>query len=162
MTEIQPEDLVLVAVVTTPRDLEIARVLGWYRIPLRSAPKTVRVDWLALYQPGRFGPGGGAIRFVAPVRGYELTTRGELLRDEKDHPAADEPYYRLQLGPLQALPHPIPAGRWRRITFLYTTGERLLAVTKVYHPVVAAEEGRFAAALAAAYRSCLAARAKGG
>ncbi len=42
------------------------------------------------------------------------------------------------------------------------SGERLLAVAKVYHPVVAAEEGRFAAALAAAYRSYLAARAKGG
>lgn len=127
MIELQPEDLILVAVVKTPRDLEIARVLGWYRIPLRTAPKTVRVDWLALYQPGRFGPGGGVIRYVAPVRGYELTTRAELLRDEKDHPAADEPYYRLQLGPLQELPRPIPVGRWRRITFLYTTGDRLLA-----------------------------------
>ncbi len=129
--EMQAEDLVLVAVVKSPRDLEIARVLGWYRIPLRTAPKTVRVDWLALYQPGRVGPGGGAIRYVAPVRGYELTTRGELLRDEKDHPAADEPYYRLQLGPLQALPRPIPARRWRRITFFYTTGARLLTASEI-------------------------------
>ncbi len=131
MLEIQPDDLVLVAVVKTPRDLEIARVLGWYRIPLRAAPKTMRVDWLALYQPGRFGPEGHAIRYVARVRGHELTTRADLLRDEPGHPAAEEPYYRLQLGPLEALPRPIPSRRWRRITFFYTTGDRLLAASDV-------------------------------
>ena len=30
---LQPTSLVLVAVVNDPRDLEIARLLGWYRIP---------------------------------------------------------------------------------------------------------------------------------
>ncbi|MDA8216841.1 MAG: putative zinc-binding protein [Dehalococcoidales bacterium] len=39
-------------------------------------------------------------------------------------------------------------------------GPRLLAVTKVYHPIVAAEEGLFTAALAAAYGAYLADRAK--
>lgn len=131
MPEIHSNDLVLVAVIKTQRDLEIARVLGWYRIPLRSAPKTVRVDWLALYQPGSFGPEGRSIRYVAPVRGFELTTRGDLLRDEPDHPSAEEPYYKLQLGPLEVLPRPIPARRWRRITFLYTTGDRLLSAEDV-------------------------------
>lgn len=131
MLETLPDDLILVAVVKTPRDLEIARVLGWYRIPLRTAPKTMRVDWLAFYQPGSFGPEGRAIRYVAPVRGYELTTRADLLRDEKSHPAAEEPYYRLQLGPLQSLPRPIPSGHWHRITFFYTTGERLLSACEV-------------------------------
>lgn len=37
-------------------------------------------------------------------------------------------------------------------------GERLLAVTRIYHPVVAGEEGLFAAALATAYRAYLAGR----
>jgi hypothetical protein len=41
---------VLVAVVNNRRDLEIARLLGWYRIPVRSAPKAVGVDYLAFYQ----------------------------------------------------------------------------------------------------------------
>ncbi|MGD2026535.1 MAG: hypothetical protein PVI99_01855 [Anaerolineales bacterium] len=44
-----PEDLVLVVFPPTPKDMEIARVLGWYRIPLRTAPKVVAVDWLAFY-----------------------------------------------------------------------------------------------------------------
>lgn len=126
MAEIDARDLVLVALLRTPRDLEIARLLGWYRIPLRTAPKTLQVDWIAFYQPGSFGEEGRAVRYVAPVRGVELARRGELLRGEQEHPAADEPYVKLQLGPLEPLPRPIPARRWRRVTFFYTTGARLL------------------------------------
>lgn len=126
MGEIHADDLVLVAVITNPRDLDIARVLGWYRIPLQTAPKTVRVDWLAFYQTGAFGDEGCSVRYLAPVRGHELVTRLDLLQDDCDHPRATEPYYKLMLGPLQALERPISSRRWRRFTFLYTTGERLL------------------------------------
>ncbi len=35
---IDPTELILVCVLPRPRDLEIARLLGWYRIPLRTAP----------------------------------------------------------------------------------------------------------------------------
>ncbi|MCS7011235.1 MAG: hypothetical protein N2049_06800 [Anaerolineales bacterium] len=121
-----PVSLVLVCVVPTPRDLEIARLLGWYRIPFRTAPKVIAVDYLAFYQPASFGERGGQIEYIAAVRGHELTTRAELLRDEADHPRAHEEYYKIQLGPLERLPTPIRAGRWRRLTFLYTTGEYLL------------------------------------
>jgi hypothetical protein len=126
MNEIQPDDLVLVAIVNNPRDLEIARVLGWYRIPLATTPKTVRVDWVAFYQTASFGDERWSIRYFAQVRGFELVRREELLRDELDHPRAKEPYFKLQLGPLEVLPKPIPSQRWRRFTFLYSTGDRLL------------------------------------
>src|SRR5574338_60072 len=100
-------DLVLVCLVPSPRDLEIARLLGWYRIPLRTAPKVVAVDYLAFYQPASFGERAGQIEFGAQVRGHELTTRAELLRDEPDHPRAREEYFKLQLGPLEKLPRPV-------------------------------------------------------
>jgi hypothetical protein len=122
---IRETDLVLVCLVPAPRDMEIARLLGWYRIPLRTAPKVVTVDHLAFYQPSSFGEAGGRIEFTAPVRGHELTTRGELLKDELAHPRAGEEYYRLQIGGLERLARPIRADSWRRITFLYTTGEYL-------------------------------------
>jgi hypothetical protein len=131
MQDIVEDDLVLIAICRGPRDLEIARLLGWYRIPLASAPKTLRVDWLAFFQTAAFGEERWSVRHVAPVRGYELRRRGELFHDEPDHPRADEPYYRIDLGPLQALARPIPARRWRRVTFLYTTGERLLSAEDV-------------------------------
>ena len=88
MPDIRSEDLILVAILKTRRDLEIARLLGWYRIPLRTAPKTVRVDWLAFFQTAAFGEEKHAVRYVAPVRGFELTTRRALLRDEPAHPDA--------------------------------------------------------------------------
>ena len=122
---INPTDLILVCVLPHPRDLEIARLLGWYRIPLRTAPKVVAVDRLALYQPLSFGEAGGRLEYTAPVRGHELTTRAELLRDEPDHPRAREEYYKIQVGALESLPQPILALTWRRLTFLYTTGEYL-------------------------------------
>ncbi|MEJ2759289.1 MAG: hypothetical protein P8046_12480 [Anaerolineales bacterium] len=123
----KPNDLVLVAVIPTPADMEIARVLGWYRIPLRTAPKVVAVDWMAFYQPSCFGKAHNwQVAWAAPVRGHELVTRAELFKDQTDHPRANEEYFKVQLGSLVALPHPVVADKWKRLTFLYTTGERLL------------------------------------
>ena len=135
-----PTDLVLVAILKDKRDLEIARVLGWYRIPLKTAPKTVAVDWLAFYQTAKFGDEKWAINFVAPVLGHELATRAELLRTQPDHPRADEQYYKIQIGPLERLPRPIPSRKWRRFTFLYTTGERLLAAEELNDLIVQSAE----------------------
>lgn len=131
MEEIYPEDLILVAVMKGPRDLEITRVLGWYRIPVQTSPKTVRVDWIAFFLTSAFGEQRWSVRYIAKVLGHELLTRGELLREESDHPRADEPYFKILLGPLLELPRPIPAEKWRRFTFLYTTGERLTQANDV-------------------------------
>lgn len=121
---ISDNSLLLVGVVPNPKDMEIARVLGWYRIPLKMAPKIVDVDYLAFYQTGAFGKEHRwQISSFAEVKGHELTTRAELLRDEPDHPRAHEEYYKLQLGPIQKRDKPIYAKTWKRITFLYTTGE---------------------------------------
>ena len=137
---INPTDLILVCVLPGPRDLEIARLLGWYRIPFRTAPKVVAVDALAFYQPGTFGDSGGRIEFLAPVRGYELTKRAELLRDEPEHPRAGEEYFKLQLGPLERLRRPVVADKWKRLTFLYTTGEYLLKAQTLNDLVVQSDE----------------------
>jgi hypothetical protein len=139
-TSIPSTALILVGVMKEPRDLEIARVLGWYRIPLRSAPKVVAVDYLAFYQTAAFGENKWRIQYVAPVRGHELTTRAELLHDELDHPHVNREYYKIQLGSLESLPRPILAGKWRRITFIYTTGEYLLKAKIINDLVVQSEE----------------------
>ena len=132
--------LVLVCLLPSPRDLEIARLLGWYRIPLRTAPKVVAVDYLAFYQPSAFAERGGQIEYIAEVRGHELTTRGELLKDEADHPRAKEEYYKIQIGGLEKLKETIVADKWKRITFLYTTGEYLLKAKTLNDLVVDGDE----------------------
>ncbi len=136
-----PYALILVGVVPEPRDLEIARLLGWYRIPYRFAPKVVQVDYLAFYQPSSFGKEhSGQIEFFAEVLGVELTTRAELIKDEPEHPRADEEYFKIQLGPLQKLTKPILAEKWKRITFLYTTGELFSTATVIQDLIVRTEE----------------------
>ena len=135
-----PTSLILVAIILTPRDLEVARVLGWYRIPLTTAPKVIAVDYLAFYQPAAFGDRKWRIEYLAPVRGHELTSRAEILRDEPDHPRAGEEYFKIQLGPMISLPKPIQAERWKRVTFLYTTGEYLLRAETINDLVIHSDE----------------------
>ncbi len=141
---LSPSALILVAYMPFPRDLEIARVLGWYRIPFITAPKIVAVDYLAFYQPASFGDRHQwMIEYLAPVRGHELVTRSELLHDAPDHPRAAEEYFKIQLGPLEKLTDPIRAEQWKRITFFYTTGKYLLAAKTIHDLVVHSEERKY-------------------
>jgi len=142
MIDIDPFALILVAVLNDPRDLEIARLLGWYRIPMRSAPKVVAVDWLAFYQTSAFIDARWQIKFLAQVRGVELATRKELLKEEPNHPHANHEYYKIQISALQTLDPPLKAGKWRRITFLYTTGEALMNANSINDLVIREDERR--------------------
>ncbi|HMD88392.1 MAG TPA: hypothetical protein VKF38_04450 [Anaerolineaceae bacterium] len=133
--------LILIAVMPNRRDFEIARLLGWYRIPLRFAPKVVDVDYLAFYQTAAFGEEARwQIGTFAQVRGHELTTRKELFRDEPEHPRSNEEYYKIQIGPLQILETPIVTTSWRRLTFLYTTGDLFSNARTINDLVVRSEE----------------------
>jgi len=51
-------------------------------------PKVGAVDYSAMYHPSSLGDQGAQIRYAAKVKGHELTSRLELLRDEPDHPRA--------------------------------------------------------------------------
>ena len=144
MSTILPETaLILVAILPAPRDFDIARLFGWYRIPLKSAPKIISVDYLAFYQTQSFGGAGRwQIAYVAEILGHELTRRRDLIRDEIDHPRADEEYFKLQIGPLQRLEQPIPAGDWKRITFFYTTGEMFQKAQTINDLVIKSQDER--------------------
>ena len=48
-------------------------------------------------------PGIDELRWLAPVRGYRLVRRRELLPDEPTHPRAEDRYYRVDVGPLAPL-----------------------------------------------------------
>jgi hypothetical protein len=125
-------DIVLIAFLPNPKDLEIARLLGWYRIPLKSAPKLIAADWLAFYQPKSFGKENRwRIENIAPINGFELATRVDLFKEQPDHPRALEEYYKIQIGEIQTLKTPILADKLKRITFKYTTGEHLLSAETI-------------------------------
>jgi hypothetical protein len=123
---------VLVVILKDPSDLRRALDGGWYRVPLAHLPRRVAADFLAFYQTGAFPPGERwLVRWYAPVRGYRLATRRELIPEEPEHPHASQVYYKITLGPLQALAPPIPSERLRRITFIPTNLARLLAATEI-------------------------------
>jgi hypothetical protein len=126
-----PEDRVLVAVVNRLRDLEIARDQGWYRIPEKHATLGVFYEYVAFYLTGAFGEERWSIPYYARIAGHELLTRRDLLPDEPEHPRAAEPYYKLELEPLQRREPPIASLRWRRVAFIHTTWDRFEAATEI-------------------------------
>jgi hypothetical protein len=122
---------VLVAVVPSVADWERIQREGWYRIPVQRAPRQIGAEYLAFYLPGCFGALRWSIRSYAAIRQYTLATRRDLLPGEPDHPRAAELYYRLELGPLQALPNPVISRRLRRVTFIRTDLETLYSAAEI-------------------------------
>ncbi len=123
---------VLVVVVNDPADLARVREQGWYRIPLARTPRRVAAEYLAFYQTAAFpAEERWAVRWLGPVRGYHIATRRELIPEEPTHPRASDRYYKVTLGGLMPLPHPVPSRRLRRITFIPTTLARLLAAEEI-------------------------------
>lgn len=118
------EKQVLVAIMNNLRDFKTAQTKRWYRIPVKSAPKKVKAHFLAFYQTKAFGGEKWAVNYFAEIINYRVVKRIELLPDETLHPMANEDYYKLTIGELQCLSHPIISKRWRRIVFIPTTMEK--------------------------------------
>ncbi len=126
-----PDDRVLIAYVPAPRDFDLIAAQGWYRIPVKHAPKGLHAEWFAFYFGKQFGAQKYAISHFAYNLGHELVTRRTLLPAEPDHPRAAEMYYKIQLGDLHQLERPIISLRWRRILFAHTTGDRFQNASEI-------------------------------
>jgi hypothetical protein len=83
------------------------------------------------YSTKNFGDDRWAVHYYAAIQGHELVTRRDLIPAEPDHPRAGQWYYKLQLGPLQHKLSPIVSARWRRITFIVTTGDRFMQAAEI-------------------------------
>jgi REase_MTES_1575 len=129
-----PRD-VLVALWPHPRDLELARERGWYRVRPGVAIDRLgdlsRFRTLAFYQPDAFGTDRRQVRFRTPVLAYERCTRAELLPEEPDHVRAQQIYHCFRLGPLEELPQPITSRKGRRLLFIPTTEDRLTLAQEI-------------------------------
>jgi hypothetical protein len=68
----------------------------------------------------------GPLRYYAPIHGHELVTRRDLIPSEPEHAWAGNWYYAFQLGPLEHKLPPIVSTRWRRVTFIVTSGDRFM------------------------------------
>jgi len=121
---VYPEDRVLVGVINRARDLALAQHAHCYRVPLGKAAQGIHAEYVAFYLSRAFGERNGGIRYYARRTGIELVRRRDLLPDEPDHPRADAPYHKLQLGELRAKEPPVHNPTRRAVAFIYTTWDR--------------------------------------
>ncbi len=117
--------IVLVGVLKNKRDLNILLNENWYRIPAAHAP-TRQFGYLAFYQPALFGRRGKCIRYYARVLNYQTVKRSDLLPNESSHPRAYDYYLRVHVGRVKKLPRLIRNIIPRRVSFGFTTLNRLL------------------------------------
>ena len=129
---IYPDDRVLIAVMNNKKDWQRVQDEHWYRIPAKHAPEQVpNIDIIGFYFTKPFGENKWAVHYYARVTGHELVTRQDLIPAEPHHKRADQWYYKIELGPLHHKLPPILSDKWRRITFILTTGDRFEAATEV-------------------------------
>ncbi len=123
-----PEDRVLVGVIQTKRDLAFARVDHWYRIPQAQMPRGITTEYLAFFLSGKvFGENSKRFSITRRcARGWNWCYRKDLLPNEAEHPRANEVYYRVALGDLEAKTPPITNPTRRPISFIYTTWDRFV------------------------------------
>jgi len=114
----------LVAILNNPDDLAILQHQGWYRIPVRTAPKRWPPKLLAFYQTRIFGDEAYAVRYYGSVREIREVGRTELFPHEAPNAKSDKRYYQILLDNLNTLAQPIISRRWRRIVFIPTTIEK--------------------------------------
>ncbi len=119
------DKIVLVGVLKDRRDLDILLAENWYRIPVAHAPRR-RFDYLAFYEPAVFGRQGKCIRYYARVLDYQTGKRAELLPAEPTHPGARDYYFRIRVGKVRKLSRSIRNIVPRRVSFGFTTLNRLL------------------------------------
>ncbi|MDX2076131.1 MAG: hypothetical protein SFZ02_06855 [bacterium] len=117
------QDRILVCVINRQRDLRLAINAHWYRIPQARAPRQYVVDYLAFFLSGSASskiPSG--IYAYAPMRGYELQYRRDLLPQEPHHPRANDLYYRIAIGDFIEKTPPIHNPYHYTVSFILTTG----------------------------------------
>jgi len=115
---------ILVALLPSKSDFAILQEQGWYRIPVRSAPKRWPPKWLAFYQPKAFAPDSFQVRYFGKVKHVEVKKRRELFPNELPSEKAGKEYYKLTLHKLEELPEPILSERPRRLLFIPTTWQK--------------------------------------
>jgi very-short-patch-repair endonuclease len=134
--QVPPDQQVLVALMNNKRDFAIARDQGWYRIPVKSAPRAMVARHIAFYQTKIFGDEGWAINYWAEIKRKHIVKRLDLFPDQPGHARADKEYYRLEISELQKLKRPIVSHRGRRIIFIPTTLKKFqnaLEINDLFH-----------------------------
>lgn len=125
---------VLIALMNSKTDFEIAKSQNWYRIPVASAPKIVKeekIQIIAFYHTKSFTIEQYSICYYAIVNKISIVKRKELFSQETANLKTDKEYYKIEFLPLLSLEKPIISKRGRRILFIPTTKEKFIKATEI-------------------------------
>ena len=122
--ELENRGEVLIALLKDKSDFAILQELGWYRIPVTSAPRRWPPKWLAFYQPKIFKEDAFRVHYYGEVADIQIVSRSELFPNEIESARSDRQYYKLSLTSLESLDRPILSLRPRRLLFIPTTWEK--------------------------------------
>lgn len=111
----------LIAILKEMSDLTILKNEGWYRIPVKSAPKRWPPEWMAFYQPKLFGDDAYQIKYYGNVKDIRRVKRFDLFPNEISSIKAEQEYFQIFFDELLERPTPIISVRPRRIVFIPTT-----------------------------------------
>ena len=124
------DDRVLVGVVNRKRDLDIARLQRWYRIPEAKMRRGLDAEYVAFFLSRQaFGERGGSIAYFARITGLELARRRDLL--PKETRRANDLYYKVQFRDLIEKDPPIENFPARPIHFIRTTWDRFVSAETI-------------------------------
>lgn len=112
---------VLVCLLKEKSDFGILHEQGWYRIPVKHAPKRWPPKWLAFYQPKAYGDDAYRIRYYAEVGEINIASRQDLFPNELPNPKSDQEYFKIKIKSLKEKSEPIFSSRPRRLAFIPTT-----------------------------------------
>lgn len=119
-----PNRDVLVAIVNEWDDLNRVLAGGWYRVPVKTAPRDWPPAWLAFYQTKEFGDEAYQVKYYGEVANIEVVPRHDLLPNEPANPKSDDLYYCVRLKEVKDLKPPIYSARPRRLVFVPTTWQK--------------------------------------
>lgn len=129
---------VLIAIVKSKADWQIAQTQHWYRIPAAQVEKLQQrgqwlpPQWLGFYQTKKLTPAQPfVIQCIAQVIQIERMQRFQLLPMEAPNAKSEHWYYKLDLGEFWQLIPGIPSQRLRRVTFIPTTWLKLTMATEI-------------------------------
>lgn len=126
---------ILVVAVNNFVDLEILINERFYEIPVDSRYPSREALYLAIYVTKDIALDGiGGIEYIAKIYNFEKVRAGELIkifkRYNKDttwyEENSDKILYKINVGPLIRLPNKIINPRGVRVTYKYTTFDKLL------------------------------------
>jgi very-short-patch-repair endonuclease len=127
---------VLIALMNSKIDFEIAKTERWYRIPVKSAPpilKQGKLKIIAFYQTKIFVNEKYSISYYGIVDKISIVKRKELFPEEVQNSKTDNDYYKIEFLPLLKLENPIISKRGRLLVFIPTSKEKFFKARELNH-----------------------------